>query len=122
MAASLQPSTTTLSHRPRTTHHPAEQPARDLHLARPSRDRRQDRDHVSVGDGRVEVVEEADVLLADVDVDEPPQTTVLGDPAAELAVTLIERVERFADGRAVDAGDALAARRLAQLGGDLHAD
>ena len=71
---------------------------------------------------RVEVVEEADVLFADVDVDEPPQTTVLGDPAAELAVALIERVERLADGRAVDAGDALAAGRLAQLGGDLHAD
>ena len=53
---------------------------------------------------RVEVVEEADVLLADVDVDEPPQTTVLGDPAAQLAVALVEGVEHLADGRAVDGG------------------
>ena len=52
--------------------------------------------------GGVEPVEEADVLAADVDVDEPPQAAVLGDPAAQLAVALVQRVEHLADGRAVD--------------------
>ena len=68
----------------------------------PSATAGQDRDLVAVLDRGVEAVEEADVLAADVDVDEPAQAAVLGDPAAQLAVTLVQRVEHLADGRAVD--------------------
>src|SRR5437879_103486 len=51
-------------------------------------DGRQDRHLVAVLDGRVEAVEKADVLAADVHVDEPPEPAVLGDPAAQVAVAL----------------------------------
>ena len=49
--------------------------------------------------GGVEAVEEADVLAADVDVDEAAQVAVLGDPVAQLVVAVVEAVEHLADGR-----------------------
>ena len=53
----------------------------------PARDRGEDRDLVAVGDRRLESLEEADVLAAEVDVDEAPQLAVVaGDPLAQLAV------------------------------------
>ena len=84
-------------------------------------DRGQDRDLVAVLDGRVEPVEEADVLAADVDVDEPAQAAVLGDPAAQLAEALVQRVEHLADGRARRPRGRLAVGRGPQLGWDLDA-
>src|SRR5581483_4669059 len=85
-------------------------------------DRGQDRDLVAVLDGRVEAVHEADVLAADVDVDEPTQSAVLGDPAPELPVAVVEGVEHLADGRALDFGRGLPTGGRTQLRRDLHRD
>src|SRR6185312_7810343 len=87
-----------------------------------ARDRGQDRHLVTVLDGGVEAVEEADVLAVDVDVDKAAQPAVLGDAAAQLAEALVERVKDLADGRPVDARGGLALGGGAKLGGDLHAD
>ena len=46
----------------------------------------------------VEAVEEADVLAAHVDVHEPAQVAVLGDPVAQAVVAVVEAVEHVADG------------------------
>ena len=63
-----------------------------------ARDRRQDRHLVALGDLGVEAVEEADVLAAEVDVDEAAQAAVgVGDPLAQLAVLGVERLEHLAD-------------------------
>src|SRR4030095_4291363 len=43
----------------------------------------QDRDLVAVLDGGLEALQEADVLAADVDVDEAAEIAVLGDPVAQ---------------------------------------
>src|SRR5262245_42330077 len=85
-------------------------------------DRREDRHLVAVGHGSVESVLEADVLAGDVDVDEAAQVPVLGDPLAEAVVLVEDRVQRLADGRAVDLELALAAGGGAELGGNLHRD
>src|SRR5215204_4745680 len=47
-----------------------------------------------------EALLEADVLAADVDVDEAAQVAVLGDPLAQAVVGLEDRVEDLADGGA----------------------
>src|SRR6187397_1551437 len=61
----------------------------------------QDLHLVGVGHGRVQSVAEADVLAADVDVDEPAQPAVaIRQPVAQLAVLGVQRLEHLADGRA----------------------
>src|SRR3954447_590395 len=45
-------------------------------------DSRQDGDFVALLDGGIEAIQEADVFPFDVDVHEPPQVAVLGDPLA----------------------------------------
>src|SRR5262249_36104223 len=62
----------------------------------------EDRHLVAVGDLRVEAVLEADVLAGDVDVDEPAQIPVLGDPLAQAVVLVEDRLERLADGGSLD--------------------
>ena len=68
----------------------------------------------------VEAVEEPDVLAADVHVDEPSQSPVLRDPAAELAVALVERVEHLADGRTLDLGGRVSVGGGTELGRNFH--
>src|SRR5437763_1605466 len=70
--------------------------------------RRQDRHLIAVADGRLETVEEAYVLSAHVYVDEASQAAIFGDPAAELAIALIQGVEHLADRGAVDLRGGLA--------------
>src|SRR5204863_5024341 len=84
--------------------------------------RREDRDLVSVRHGSVEPVEEADVLTAHIHVDESAQAAVLRDPAAELVVAFVQRVEHLTDGVAVDLGGCLAVGCGPELGRDLDAD
>ena len=71
---------------------------------------------------RLQALLEADVLAADVDVDEAAQVAVLGDPLAQVAVGVEDGVEHLADGGALDLELGLAAGRGAQLGRDLHGD
>src|SRR5262245_17854768 len=85
-------------------------------------DGRQDRYLRSIGDLSLEPVLEADVLAADVDVDEAAQVAVLGDPVAQRAVRLEDRVEDLADRRTADLQLGLAVGGGAQLGRDLHGD
>src|SRR5215218_1926963 len=86
-------------------------------------DRRQDLDLVAVGHRRLEAVAEADVLAVHVDVDEPAQGAVaVGQPVAQLAVALEQRVEHLADRPALELELTLAAGRRPQLRGDLDLD
>src|SRR5262245_49942225 len=62
-----------------------------------SRDGREDRHLVAVFDLGLQALLEADVLAADVDVDEAAQVAVLGDPLAQVAVGLEDRVEHLAN-------------------------
>src|SRR6476469_1978604 len=82
----------------------------------------QDRHLVAVGDRRLEAVQEADVIAAHVYVDEPAQPAVLGDPAAQLAVAVVQGVEHLADRGALDARGRLAVGGGSKLGGDLDLD
>ena len=50
-------------------------------------------------DGRVEVVEVADVLVVDVDVDEPAELGAVEDPFAKRGVLPADVAEDLADGR-----------------------
>ena len=66
-------------------------------------DGRQDRELGPVGDRRLEAVAEADVLAADVDVDEAPQrAVVVGDALAQLAEALEQARRAPPDGRALE--------------------
>src|SRR4051812_26156706 len=77
----------------------------------------------AVGDRRLQTVEVADVLAADVDVDEAPQPTLaVGDPLAQLAVRRVDRVQHFGYGAALSGQRRLAADRGAQLGWQLDGD
>src|SRR6478735_6719670 len=77
---------------------------------------------VAVVDRRLKPLLEADVLAADVDVDEAAKVAVLGDAVAEAAVGVEDRVEHLAHGRAFDFELGVAAGGGAQLRGDLHGD
>src|SRR5690348_13074938 len=79
----------------------------------------QDRHLVAVGDGGVEAVQEADVLAADVHIDEPAQPAVLGNPTAQLAVAVIQGVEHLADRGTVDGRGGVAVGGGSELRGDL---
>src|SRR5680860_1210703 len=83
---------------------------------------RKNRYLVALADGGVEALLEADVLTADVDVDEAAQVAVLGDPLAQVAVRVEDRVEHLAHGRAGNLHLGVSAGRGAQLGRDLHGD
>src|SRR6476469_1830864 len=85
-------------------------------------DGREDGHLGAVVDLGLETLLEADVLAADVDVDEAAQIAVLGDPLAQGAVRLEDRVEHLADGGAADLELGLAVGGGAQLGRDLHGD
>src|SRR5690349_24687368 len=85
-------------------------------------DGREDRYLVAVVDLRLQAVLEADVLAADVDVDEAAQVAVLGDPLTQVAMGLEDGVEDLADGGAGDLDLSLPAGRCAQLGRDLPGD
>src|SRR3954451_18940139 len=81
---------------------------------------RKNRHLVAVLDRGLEPVEEADVLTLDVDVDEPAQVTVLGNPLLEAVETVVEAVEDLADrGRLVDDRLTLATGDAAELRRDL---
>src|SRR3954471_3651323 len=85
-----------------------------------ARHRGQDLDLGTVGHRGLESVEVADVLPADVHVDEAPQAAVaVGDALAQLAVRRVDGVEHLADRPALTAQGGLAADRGAQLGGQL---
>src|SRR3954454_17630011 len=76
-----------------------------------------------VGHRGLQTVEIADVLAADVDVDEAPQTALaVRDPLAQLVVGRVDRVEHLGHGGALARQGRLAPRRGAQLRGQLHGD
>src|SRR5262245_45278637 len=80
----------------------------------------QDLHLVAVGHGRVQSGAEADVLAADVDVHEPAQAAAaVGESVAQLAVLGVQRLEHLADGGTAGLDRAAAARRVAQLRGEL---
>src|SRR5262245_35383670 len=87
-----------------------------------TRDSRQDRDLVALADRGLEALLEADVLAADVDVDEAAQVAVLGDPLAQVGVRLEDGVEHLAHGRAGHLHLGVATGCGAELGRDLHGD
>src|SRR5438132_11964323 len=69
-------------------------------LTAPS-DRRQDRDGIAVGDGRVERRQVAHVLVVHVDVNEAVQAAVaVDDPALEAWESMVEVLEEGPNGRA----------------------
>src|SRR5438105_5373480 len=64
-----------------------------------TRDGREDLHLVTLGYRGVQPVAEADVLAADVDVDEAPQAAVaVGEALAQLLVLGVQRLEDLADG------------------------
>ena len=71
-------------------------------MASATGDGREDGHLGAVVDLGLEALLEADVLAADVDVDEAAQVAVLGDPLAQPAVRLEDGVEDLANGRATD--------------------
>lgn len=67
-------------------------------------DRGDDGDLGPVGDGRLEPTDEADILVADVDVDEAAQRTrVVQDPGPDARVVGLQGAEDLGQGRAVGA-------------------
>ena len=75
--------------------------------AEPARDGRQDRHLVAVGHLGREAVEEADVLTAEVDVDEAAQgAVVVGDALAQLGVLVVEASSTSPTVAAVDLASA----------------
>src|SRR5579875_2214480 len=75
-------------------------------VARPSaaRDRRDDGDGAGVGDGRVDALVEADVLLGHEHVDETAElAAVVEDPVAEPGVGRVQALQDLADGAPFDA-------------------
>src|SRR3954454_137096 len=109
-----------------TTRNGASRPRRD---ARPAWEASaagyggQDRQLVAVRHRRVQAVEEADVLAAQIHVHEPAQAAVVvGHPRAQLAVLGVEAVERLPHRRAVDPRLGLIARGVAELRRQLDPD
>src|SRR5436305_2043847 len=83
----------------------------------------EDRHLAAIGDRRLQPVEEADVLPADVDVDEAPERpVVVGHAAAQLAEAVVELPEHLLDRRPVDLRLAVALGGRPELGRDLHRD
>src|SRR6476620_11479322 len=83
--------------------------------------RRQDHEHVSVADAGVETVEDANVLVVEVDVDVAVQLAVVAEQLrARLRMGLGERVEQLADVGAFDGDLALAADGRAQDRGNAN--
>src|SRR3954471_22782782 len=80
-----------------------------------ARDRRQDRQLAAVGHRRLQAVEEADVLAAEVDVDEPAQVAVRVEALAQLLVRAKDGLQRVADRGALGLDGGGAARGVAQL-------
>src|SRR5688572_14126619 len=71
--------------------------------ALPARDGRDDADGLAVGDRGVETLEEADVVIGDEHVDEPPEATrVVEEPLREAGVRRLEAREDLADRGALD--------------------
>ena len=68
----------------------------------PTRDRGQDRDLITFVDLRLQPLLKANVLTADIDVDEAAQVAVLGDPLTQVPVGLEDGIEDLADGGARD--------------------
>src|ERR1044072_2025369 len=87
-----------------------------------TRDSRENGYLVALAHRRVEALLEADVLAADVDVDEAAQVAVLGEPRPQVGVRLEDGVEHLADRGAGNLQLGVAAGRGAQLGRDLHGD
>src|SRR5690349_7135543 len=89
-------------------------------LGSATRHRGQDLHLVAVANGRVEPVAEADVLAADVDVDETPQAAVaVGEAIAQLSVLGVQRFQHLADGRAGGVDRGAATGGVTQLRGEL---
>src|SRR3712207_3251199 len=74
----------------------------------------------SVLDRRVEAAGEPDVLVVDVDVDEPVQGAVGDQAGPQAAVARLEVVDHLGDGGAAGLDGLLAAGVGAQDGGDGH--
>src|SRR5205823_1936151 len=88
-----------------------------------ARDSRKDGDLVAILHGRLEAMQEADVLALHVDVHEAPQVAVLGDALAQPVEALVQAVEHFADsGCVLDRGLGLTAGDAAKLRRDLDCD
>src|SRR5581483_4103576 len=108
---------------------PAPRPARprpwpgvEVPLLASSRQRRQDREDVTLLDRRVQGLKEADVLVVDVDVHEPVQRTVgLGDLALESGIAAVQVVDELSD-RAALADDRLCAHDPLQYRRNLYLD
>src|SRR2546423_15369443 len=82
-----------------------------------------DADDLTRGDRRLEVLQEADVLVGDEHVDEAAEAAaVVEDPLAEAGVRDVERLQDRGDRRALDARLRCAAGERTQLRGDPNRD
>src|SRR5262245_42767687 len=84
--------------------------------------RRDDGQLVAVLDRRVEVLQVADVLVVEVDVDEPPHLGAVEDAGADAGAPGFEVFQGRLHGTAADLDDSLAASVLSHRGGDLNAN
>src|SRR5262249_51570124 len=76
-----------------------------------------------VGDGRVDALQEADVLVGEEHVDEAPQAARLVEQTLfEARVRAVERLQRLGDGARLDLDFGGVAREVAQLRGDADGD
>src|SRR3954447_18920097 len=101
---------------------PVIRPPREISalLPRAAGHRRQDDERVRAADRRLEAVEDADVLVVEVDVDVPVEPAVVGEELRlRLGVRRGQRVQHRADVVAIGRNLALAARGRAQDGWDL---
>src|ERR1041384_2462711 len=89
-------------------------------LGSAARDGGQDGDVGVLPDRGLHAAGEADVLVVDVDVDEPGQRAVGDQPPGDAAVAGLEVVDHLADGGALGLDGLLAAGVGAQDGGDGH--
>src|SRR4051794_17041853 len=85
-----------------------------------ARDRRDDRDLLAALELGLEAFEEADVLFADVDVDEAPDALLVEQTVLDPGVVLLEIVNHRGDGGAGRLDLVVAAREGAERGGDAN--
>src|SRR4051794_11772101 len=81
-----------------------------------------DAQFVAVLERRLQVVEVADVLVVEVDVDEAAHLAVLEQPAGDAGVLGAEVVEHLPDAGALDLDDRLVFGVLPHRGGDMDSD